>query len=364
MNSKKFINIDNYSMIHIGYSNQSVINVFIKTQLKLSDKFVTEPFGSNKMRFQYPEIFTYNIINSFNEDEYIIYELEIKRNKINCSRTSKFFWGEGWKLDLNISNFNKLSIYDLNYSKINEILPKKYGIVETKVTNVNKFKTGIVVPFYNRNEYVKKFLNSLNQTDVKDCLFVFLDESMTKNIDEDKKIVHNLVKGFDMEQLNIIKIYKNKHGNMFDSILRGLDVLSHFCDTLMTIDSDTIHKKDWINKCLSLLKTLSKNDKPVVISGFNTINTGKHSIKEEFKNYYLKNTVGGCHMCFTTHTYLNYIRCTLISHKWDTNLINNIIQNNGIIAVTKPSVIDHIGFKSSGHRNDNGCTYDHALDFA
>ena len=165
---KKFINIDNYSMINIGYSKKSVVNVFIKTKLQLSENFITEPFGSTRTRFQYPEIFTYNIVNYVKNKDFHVYELEIKRNKINCSRTSKFFWGEGWNLNLNISNFNRFHITNINSKNIINILPKNYGVVQTKITNVNKYKVGIVVPFYNRNEYVVKFLSSLKQTNIDD----------------------------------------------------------------------------------------------------------------------------------------------------------------------------------------------------
>lgn len=366
MESKKlYIKLDNYSVINIGPSDKSIIRVIIKTKLHLSDKFLTDPFGTTRTRFQYPEIFEYKILNTTKNKEFNIYELQITRNNINCASTSKFFWKNGWKLNLNITNFTKLTATKLTKNKILEILPKNYGKVDLKLDYTSiKFKIGIVVPFYSRCEYVTKFLDSLAKTDIKDCLFIFMDESLTKEKTDDNTKVNTLVRNFTCENLNIIKIYKNKHGNMFDSILRGLDVLSFFCDNLMTIDSDTIHKKNWINKCLNLQKKLSNNsNRPVIISGFNTINTGKHTLKKEFETYYLKNTVGGCQICFSSETYLKYIRCTLISYKWDTNLVNNIISNNGIIAVTKPSVIDHIGFKSSGHRKDSSNIYDYALDF-
>ena len=70
-------------------------------------------------------------------------------------------------------------------------------------------------------------------------------------------------------------------------------------------------------------------------------------------------------MFFENNLYLKILRYTLISHKWDTNLIKNLKDNNGIVCVTKPSVIEHLGLVSSGHRNNirKSIVYDKALDF-
>jgi hypothetical protein len=196
-----------------------------------------------------------------------------------------------------------------------------------------------------------------------------IDESLTKDINEDKKKTNLLVNNFTHENAIIIKIKKKKHGNMFDSICKGLDFLSIYCEILMTVDSDTIFKDNWIYKNVQLLQKLEKNNtnKPIIVSGFNTVNTKKHIILKEYDDYYEKNSVGGCHLCFHKKNYLNIFRYTLHSYKWDTNIINLCKKNNGLIATTKPSVIDHIGYKSTGHRlndsNDKNNIYDFAFDF-
>jgi hypothetical protein len=194
-----------------------------------------------------------------------------------------------------------------------------------------------------------------------------VDESLCKDVNDDKIKVRKLIEEYENKNTTLIKIYKNKHGNMFDSILTGFDLLSTFCDYLMTIDSDTIHKKDWIIKSLDTYNNVYNDVKHnnILLSGFNTTNLGTHKVINEKNKYVIKSTVGGCHMFIHSDIYYKYIRHALISHKWDTN-ITNIMKNvyDSIIVTTKPSVIEHIGFKSSGHRNnDIEGKYDIAVDF-
>ena len=55
-------------------------------------------------------------------------------------------------------------------------------------------------------------------------------------------------------------------------------------------------------------------------------------------------------MFFHKDIYPDYIRKTLISYKWDSNIISFIKELGGVIGTTNPSVIQHIGEYSSGHR--------------
>ena len=182
---------------------------------------------------------------------------------------------------------------------------------------------------------------------------------MTKDVNEDTVAVHSLIKKFTIP--NLIKVYKNLHGNMFDSILTGWDMIYPFCDHLITLDSDTIMRKDWISKIDASFHAM-KNDNPgnlfVLASGFNT-ETERHRIIERKSQYILKNSVGGCNMFFHKDIYPDYIRKTLISYKWDSNIVSYIQQLGGIIGTTNPSVIQHIGEVSSGHRNDPSYSSDY-----
>ena len=69
-------------------------------------------------------------------------------------------------------------------------------------------------------------------------------------------------------------------------------------------------------------------------------------------------------MFFSKATYSNSIRRCLFSHKWDTNIINSIKESKCQIITTNPSVIQHIGFKTSiDSRINNEEEYDYAEDY-
>ena len=46
---------------------------------------------------------------------------------------------------------------------------------------------------------------------------------------------------------------------MFDSILIGMDLLYPYCNYLTTLDSDTIHNKEWLNKTLETYLNIKKD---------------------------------------------------------------------------------------------------------
>jgi hypothetical protein len=354
-------NIDNYSNIYIGPYEKASKHIHIFSKLNFNNiTILTDPFGSSKLRFQYPEMFLYSIVKNNND-----YELIIKRHdKANCKLTSKFFWTNGWKFDLYITII-KDHPYNSFYTKEEIItrLPKNYG--EVNITNVPYYKPiiGIIIPIFGRPGYTEKCLESLKNTNLQNCVIILLDESMTKKINNKKRRTSEYVQKYDIPGKFIIKIKKNKHGNMFDSILRGFDLAYSMVDYLVTVDSDTIQNKNWITKQIELHKKISIKhpNKPIIISGFNTVNTGLHKIKKEYDDYYTKHSVGGCQLLFKKDIYLKFLRFSLLSYKWDTLFSNIINRENGIIATTKPSTINHIG-KISSVRN-NSSVYDFAIDY-
>ncbi len=105
---------------------------------------------------------------------------------------------------------------------------------------------------------------------------------------------------------------------MHDSILTGWDMIYPFCEYLITLDSDTIMRKDWISeidKSYNAIKHNFPENKFILVSGFNT-ETEQHRIIERRSQYILKNSVGGCNMFFHKEIYPDYIQKTLISYKW------------------------------------------------
>jgi len=324
--------MENEIIFPIGASSENSITIQLTSPKDYSKKWYIYPFGDTRTRFQKDNPF----VIEFSSETNTIMITKIKSN-------SKHLWGVGWKIPLQLWYPHDISDF---------IIPPNYGRLIRHNIKKKFYKYGLVVPFYSRANYVKEFLEFLHQSDLSNCLVIFMDESLTKDINEDHIEVHSLIKNFKIP--NLIKVFKNRHGNMFDSILTGWDVIHPFCDYLITLDSDTIMSKDWIIKIDTSFQAM-KNDYPnnpfILASGFNT-ETQRHSIIEKKANYILKNSVGGCNMFFHKDIYPDYIRKTLISYKWDSNIVSYIQGLGGIIGTTNPSVIQHIGEVSSGHRDD------------
>ena len=353
--------------IYIGKSSNNIKHYYFKSNLFFTNDFKINPFGSSKMRYQYDILFDIELLHRFSKVEKMYY-YELIITKRECSErglNAKFFWGNGWKIELELWHPIKL-VKSLSINTITLLMPKKYGLYEMIGNLTYTPKIGIVIPFYSRANYVKMFLESLSLSDLRNTLIVFMDESLTKDLNNDKYDTHELIEKFKVNQPNvtIVKIYKNKHGNMYDSILHGMDLLSIFCNYLMTVDSDTIHKNDWIHKIMDTYNIVEKDypNKPICCSGFNVVNE-LHSVKETKQNYIIKNSIGGCNMFFSKQTYLDYIRCTLMSHKWDTNIVHLINEKEGLLVTTKGSVINHIGKESSIDNRVETDEYDKADDF-
>jgi hypothetical protein len=330
--------MQNEIIFPIGVSSENSITIQLTNPKDYSKKWYIYPFGDTRTRFQKDNPF----VIQFSSENNTITITKIKSN-------SKHLWGTGWKIPLQLWYPHDVTDF---------IIPPNYGRLIRHNVIKKSYKYGLVVPFFSRANYVKEFLESLQNADMSNCLVIFMDESMTKDVNEDHNAVHALIKNFKIP--NLIKVFKTRHGNMFDSILTGWDMIYPFCEYLITLDSDTIMRKDWISKIDGSFQAM-KNDNPgnqfVLASGFNT-ETERHRIIERRSQYILKNSVGGCNMFFHKDIYPDYIRKTLISYKWDSNIVSYIQELCGIIGTTTPSVIQHIGEVSSGHRDDpvdSGC---------
>lgn len=334
--SKIFHNVEkimqNEIIFPIGISTQNSITIQLTNSKDYSKKWYIYPFGDTRTRFQKDNPFEIKFLNEKN----ILTITKINNN-------SKYLWKNGWLINLQLWYPHDVTDF---------IIPPNYGKLIRNGIKKKSYKYGIVVPFYSRANYVKEFLDSLYASDLTNCLIIFMDESMTKDVNEDHIAVNTLIKNFKIP--NLIKVFKNNHGNMFDSILTGWDVIYPFVDYLITIDSDTIMHKDWISKIANSYQAM-KIDYPenqfILMSGFNVENA-RHYIIEKRNEYILKNSVGGCNMFIHKDIYPDYIRKTLISYKWDSNIVSYIQELGGVIGTTSPSVIQHIGEISSGHRID------------
>jgi hypothetical protein len=352
---------------HILIENQkgNQISYNFCSPLYFTDNLYIKPFGSSRMRYENKKVLDLKLKLQRRENNMNYYNITISKilDQLKKSRNATFFYNNNFEVELEI--WCPLYYKNLNIKLIRSLLPVDYGEIHfNNIKYSNKqYKFGIVVPFYSRYDYVDQFLNSFKNTNLSDCLIVFMDESLTKDVNEDHKKVNKLIQDFQLE-FPLIKIFKNKHGNMFDSILYGMDLLYSYCDFLCTIDSDTIFKRDWIHTIYHSYNECKKDfpNYNLLVSGFN-IENAHHSVIEKKQNYILKNSVGGCNMFFSKEIYTTIIRRCLFSHKWDTNIVNSIKEFDCKIITTNPSVIQHIGFDTSIEYRKGNKTYDYAEDF-
>ena len=210
---------------------------------------------------------------------------------------------------------------------------------------------GIIIPCYNRPEYLKRCLESVAASDLTGCSMLILDDGS-----RDKRAIE-LINNFSLK-IPLRKIELEWNNGIKRTLTRGFDVLSNWgCDHFVNLDSDAIVKPNWLQVLLKL-----KADHPNhIVSGFNSMNTNndgslRNPIIEENADYYLKKHCNGINMCMNKYDYETHIRPALQKPgNWDFNSTNK----NGFI-ISKPSVVQHIGLVSSMGHNDNP---DVAYDF-
>lgn len=214
-------------------------------------------------------------------------------------------------------------------------------------------KVGIVIPVYNRFNYVSKCLESLNKVETSEDVSIYIinDGSTDENIDV-------LLNSFNPNwaKVKILKVPINR--GISNAIQVGLLRLKYDgCNMFINLDSDAIVKPNFIDVLLDL-KLRFKNN---IVSGFNTqsadLKTGeiRHKIIKEESDYVIKSTIGGINMVFTSDQCLSLILPALKTPgHWDWN----VCKKHKNFIVSKPSVIQHIGINEGKHMDNPDIAYD------
>ena len=168
-----------------------------------------------------------------------------------------------------------------------------------------------------------------------------------------------IVATFELRGKAIVKVFKHRHSQMFDSLKHGWDLLSDRfgCEYLACLDSDTVVKPDWLDQLLRTHDAASRDTSVLLVTGFNTSN---HPVIAEKSYGYVKRSCGGINLFFHRSQYQTIIRPTLESIEWDHAVVDNVGSSGGHIVCTRPSVVQHIGKAGLW---SNGETFDHAIDF-
>lgn len=220
-------------------------------------------------------------------------------------------------------------------------------------------KLGIVIPCYNRADYLRQCLDSLKAARIPEGTeIVFVDDKST-----DKETVNILNHASVL--LNATIITRDRNSGVCVCLDKGIEHLFYpslirgdnpVCDIVMNLDSDAIVRPDFIEKIISLKEKFP--DK--IVTGFNCLTknangTERHPIIEAGEGYNIKSSVGGINMCFDRDQYQKWILPAL--EKGMKRLVNwdaEACKNSGGAVCTVPSVVQHIGINSSmGHSAGN-----------
>lgn len=227
-------------------------------------------------------------------------------------------------------------------------------------------KVGLVITTYNRPQYLKLCFESLLRADLsKIDRIVIVDD---KSTDEETL---NLLMNFHVDiSISLLVRLKPENKSIKDSLLIGFqDLLEHGCDTLINLDGDAIVRNDFVD----VLLALHQKYPALITTGFNcnTLNRDgsirhKHIYSEPGATF--RQSVGGINMCFSRETYLKFVKPALIhtlqyGGNWDQLSCINSMAESLPVAVTVPSVVQHLGVVSSMGHGSDGEPCDTAEDF-
>jgi len=205
-------------------------------------------------------------------------------------------------------------------------------------------KPALIIPVFNRPNYLRKCLESLSGSYFPDNIIVI----MINDASTDPETI-KLFRDFELH-IGIVKFTHHKNQGIKKNIQFGVERAIGFgCDTFIILDSDATVKPDWIEK---LLTSFNKFHRPV--TGFNSIVRNKdgserHPIIISSNSHHIKSSVGGINLVFNEQHYRDYFLPTLNNNlNWDAEFCKLAKE---ILCLT-PSVVQHIGFDSSMNHDE------------
>jgi len=182
---------------------------------------------------------------------------------------------------------------------------------------------------YVRNSYLDE------NPDIAD----FLNEMASKKDTE----AADIIRRFSIEDVPVVKVFKNIHRNMFDSLRSGWDCLEQMgCEYLVNLDADAVVGIDWLARLESTFEQYKKEKpgSPFIVTGFNS---ATHDVVYRSEEYALKKSAGGINIFFHNSLYSELVSPVLSSVDWDHVISETLARRNGLIVVTVPSVVQHVG---------------------
>lgn len=224
-------------------------------------------------------------------------------------------------------------------------------------------KVAIILPTYNRPEYLNKSLGSLQKTFIeKNTLLYFIDDAST-----DPETIKQ-INDFKKDGCVLKHVFKKKNLGVSDSLVTVLeDCFVMGYEYVIILNTDMI-----VNNYFYDIMTYYKNIFPNnIISGFNTLTPGengkpRHPIVYDGKFYIKKKTSGAPCLGLDKNLYNKFFKDIITEYgrkrksAFDTAVTRKASNEGCDIICTVPSVAQHIGMDSSMRHSFNP---DEAVDF-
>ena len=246
-------------------------------------------------------------------------------------------------------------VFDLIYSICHPGLIKEIIIENENL--ISNHSLGIVIPTFNRPEYLKYVFYSLSLSDITESIILLIFD------DGSEEITQQLIRGFKLD-IPIIKIFTNKlnlvqqysytilPGSAFPFTIRyGFDILFQLGVTyVMNSDSDAIFAMNWMHILFTMLGKIEDNH--FILSGFRCVGN-IHKVTFDYPSYAHLSSFGGVNFTCNKRTFYEFAKDNIYDFKFDW-ILSSVCNNNNItIYLTKPSIIQHIGVHSSIIRGSN-----------
>ena len=211
-------------------------------------------------------------------------------------------------------------------------------------------RVAILIPTYNRPEYLKKCLNSLEKTFLKKGTLIYIIDDSSTN---DETI--ELIKNFKKKNCEIKRVFKEENTGVQDSLLNSIEYcFNNEYDYIIILNSDII-VNNYFYDMMVYYKELFPNN---IISGFNTLTLGesgkeRHPIIYDGEFYVKKKTGGAPCLGLDKKIYEKYFKETLVEYQknrrsaYDTAATRKASDNGCDVICIVPSVAEHIGFDST-----------------
>ena len=248
---------------------------------------------------------------------------------------------------------------------------------------------------YNRPDHTQQSLNAIKNADLSELseLFIFSDGGKSNN-DEKVEEVRRIIKNYDScKKVTIIESDVNK--GLAKSIKQGINLIFEKYEKIIVLEDDLIISKGFLKYCNEALNIYENYEQVMQIAGSSYQHVSEHDFKED--TYFLK-----CLQCHGWATWkrswenfnddaldhLTYFNSnkkksyefdlngnayflkqlkknvTREINTWAVKWYASILRMNGLILFPKNSLVQNIGFDSSGvHCNSNETYLSKQIDY-